>query len=87
LVAPDRRSPLSVGLDWATRVMSVALGFVLPALLGAWIDGRLGSSPWGVLIGAALGFTAGMLQLVRIAQGGTTRRAARPPDRGRDPAA
>lgn len=61
------RSALSVGVGWAYRVMSVGLEFVVPALVGHWVDGRLRTGPWGVLIGATLGFIVGMTHLLQIA--------------------
>jgi len=69
--SPPGRSPLSIGVGWAYRVTSVGLEFVLPALAGYWIDGRLGSGPVGMLLGAVLGFTVGMVHLIQIARRGT----------------
>lgn len=69
-VNSSERSPLSIGVGWAYRVMSVGLEFVLPALLGHWVDGRLGTQPWGVLLGAVLGFGLGMVHLLQIATRG-----------------
>lgn len=66
---PDPRNPLSAGMMWASRVMTIALGFVVPALLGFSLDQWLGSRPIGILVGMVLGFAAGMLQLLRIAKG------------------
>ena len=54
--SPPGRTPLSIGFAWAYRVTAVGLEFVLPALAGYWIDGRLGSRPVGMLLGAVLGF-------------------------------
>ena len=31
---PESRSALAVGIEWASRVTTIALGFSLPALLG-----------------------------------------------------
>ncbi len=67
---PPSRSSLSVGLEWASRVMTIGLEFALPALAGWWLDERLGTRPWVLLVGAALGFATGMVQLVRIGQAG-----------------
>jgi F0F1-type ATP synthase assembly protein I len=44
-----------------------AVGAVLVACgVGYWIDGRWETSPWGVVIGAILGFAAMVLRLVRL---------------------
>jgi F0F1-type ATP synthase assembly protein I len=60
------RSPLSVGVAWASRITTLAMGFVLPILAGAWADGRLGTKPWLMLGGFALGLTVGTVQLTQI---------------------
>ncbi len=66
---PDPRSPTSVGFSWASRITGLSIGFVVPALVGVFLDRKLGSSPWGVVVGSALGFLVGMVQLLRIARG------------------
>ena len=35
------------------------------ALAGYWIDGRFGTSPWGILGGVVLGLVGGLYNLVR----------------------
>jgi F0F1-type ATP synthase assembly protein I len=68
---PDEpRSRLAVGIEWASRVTTVGLEFALPPLLGAWFDRWRGTSPLGVLLGAALGFGLGMAHLLRFARDG-----------------
>ena len=48
---------------------TVGLSFVLAIVIGTaagwWIDRLLGSSPWGFLIGFALGLVAGVLNVLR----------------------
>ena len=34
-------------------------------LLGWFIDSRLGSAPWGVMLGSVLGLVGGLVRLVR----------------------
>lgn len=68
--SPPKQSPLSIGVAWASRVTTLALEFALPALVGSWIDGRLSSRPWGMLVGAVLGFAVGMVHLLQIARQG-----------------
>jgi ATP synthase protein I len=58
----------SLGIELAA---SVAGG----SLAGYWIDRRAGSEPWGLAIGATLGFVGGMFNLLR-----TSIRAFREPD-------
>ena len=47
-----------VGVEFAAAVA----GFTL---VGFWIDRHYDSRPWGVLIGAFLGLTGGMYNLIR----------------------
>ncbi len=50
---------LSVGWELACFVL-IGVG------LGYWIDGRTGSSPWGVLVGTFFGIAGGLYRLVKI---------------------
>ena len=64
----DRWRFATVGLELAgTLGVLVAIGW--------WADGKLGSSPVGVLIGAFIGIVGGLTKLVY-----STRNAVRPPD-------
>ena len=67
----ESRSKLAVGMDWAARASSIGLEFVLPTLLGAYLDSKFGSSPLCVVLGAFLGFGVGMTHILRIAKDGT----------------
>lgn len=58
-------------MAWASRITTIAIGFVVPAMLGHALDQWLGSRPLGILVGAGLGFALGMVQLLRIARGET----------------
>ncbi|MBI5630505.1 MAG: AtpZ/AtpI family protein [Elusimicrobia bacterium] len=42
-------------------VTSVLLGF----LAGQWLDGKLGTGPWLMLLGAFLGISVGLYQLIK----------------------
>jgi ATP synthase protein I len=62
-MSAERRFPgwvrySSVGLELAGAIG----GF---ALVGYWIDGRYGTSPWGILGGVVLGMAGGLYNLVR----------------------
>lgn len=59
-------NPLSAGIAWASRITTLAIGFVIPILVGVWADSRLGTKPWLLLTGFALGLTVGMVQLLQI---------------------
>ena len=52
---------------WVSQITSIALEMALPVGAGYWLDRRWGTSPWFVLVGAALGLftaTASLMQLV-----------------------
>ena len=63
---PDDRSSLAVATAWASQVTTIALEMALPALVGHWIDGRLGTGALFLLLGTAFGFAAGMWHLLRL---------------------
>ncbi len=65
---PGSRSPLSIGMDWAARITTLGLEFVLPTLGGAYLDRYLGTTPLATLIGSVVGFAIGMTQLMKIAK-------------------
>lgn len=64
---------MSQGMYWATRGMSVALEFVIPAMLGLWLDRYWPLAPLGVIAGAVAGFAVGLTHLLRIAAEGERR--------------
>jgi F0F1-type ATP synthase assembly protein I len=51
----------------ASAGLEVAVGVGLGVAVGYWIDKKCHSDPWGILIGAALGFAAGMYLLFKDA--------------------
>jgi F0F1-type ATP synthase assembly protein I len=46
--------------------VEAVVAMVICALAGWWIDGRLGSEPWGLFVGMGIGFAALLLRLLRI---------------------
>jgi F0F1-type ATP synthase assembly protein I len=58
----------------------VGLEMVVPVVAGLLLESSLGFRPWGVVVGAVLGFTMGLLHLVALLnrqdknRPGTTRR-------------
>jgi hypothetical protein len=77
---PESPSPLSVGLEWASRITTIGLEFVLPMVLGYGVDTWLRTTPAGTLAGAALGFALGIWQTIRMTQKlpGQSRRTTTP---------
>lgn len=65
-VKEDRRRAWSQALSIGWELASfTVLGFAL----GYWLDGRFGSSPWGVLGVTLLGIGLGLYRVVRISAG------------------
>lgn len=69
---PSTSSPIAEAMQWVSRITTVGLMMVLPAIGGRWLDERRGTSYWA-LIGLVLGLTVGLWQLLQIA-GGKPRR-------------
>jgi ATP synthase protein I len=70
----DDRSPLVLALEWTSRITTIALEMVLPCLVGFWLDQWLGTWVVLVVLGAIVGFAAGMWQLIQLSK----------PSRGKD---
>jgi hypothetical protein len=64
----DQRSPLSVGIGWASRISALGFEFSLPPLAGYALDRWLGSNPVGILVGMVVGFLVGMMHILQIAK-------------------
>jgi hypothetical protein len=47
--------------------LEIAAGVGLGIIIGSWIDRKRNSAPWGILIGAGLGFAAGLYLLIKEA--------------------
>jgi ATP synthase protein I len=65
---PEPRSAVAAGIEWASRITTVGLEFALPPLLGWALDRWWGIMPVATVVGAILGFAAGMMHLLRIAR-------------------
>jgi ATP synthase protein I len=79
----ERRAEKS-GAGMAGLGLQFSITVVLCAFVGNWIDKRAGSSPWGVVIGGAVGFAAGLYALIRAARS-EDRRTKHPPKGDRKP--
>lgn len=60
-------------MNWVSRITTVGLMMVLPALGGRWLDDRRGTNHWA-LIGLVFGLAVGLWQLLQIAGGDKRRR-------------
>lgn len=65
----DERSPMTLAIEWLARLTTIGLEMALPAGGGYWLDLRVGTAPLFVILGAILGFAAGMFHLMQIARG------------------
>ncbi len=58
----DDRSALAVGYGWATQIIGIGIEFVLPILVGVWLDRKAGTlilfTIFGVILGLVIGFLA-----------------------------
>jgi F0F1-type ATP synthase assembly protein I len=62
--------PKSVDQSLLRRSMAVAsISFEMaaPTVLGWYLDNRMGWTPWATMIGATLGFAAGIGHMLRLA--------------------
>jgi len=70
---------MAVGIEMYSQILSIAVMMALPAGVGYWVDSWLGTAPWLVVAGAALGLTGGMVQLLRVV-GGVKKKSAESKD-------
>jgi len=93
-VVGERGSPMAgKGKGYPGWLRSYGIGFEFATavavfgLIGYWIDRKFDSSPWGVLVGTALGLTGGTYNLIKESLTAfrrlpkTHRRDDQPPDR------
>jgi len=50
---------------YASIGLELGVSVVLGMLLGYWVDGKLETSPWGLLVGLGLGITAAARSIAR----------------------
>jgi F0F1-type ATP synthase assembly protein I len=63
-VSAGRRATRTAGAV-AGAGLQFAIAILLFLYAGQWVDRRLGSSPWGVLVGVFLGAVAGFTSIYR----------------------
>jgi ATP synthase protein I len=59
------RKPLSSGAEFAGLGVQMALTLVLSALAGRWLDAKLGTSPWLLLLLVFVGAAAAFYSIYR----------------------
>jgi F0F1-type ATP synthase assembly protein I len=65
---PGSRSALAVGVEWASKVTTIAMGFSLPPVIGYALDRWWRLAPIATLAGTILGFVLGLLQVLALAR-------------------
>lgn len=60
-----RREARHQGMAYQGAFEAVA-AILIAAGIGYWLDDRYGISPWGLLIGTALGFASFVMRLLRL---------------------
>ncbi|HEY4119325.1 MAG TPA: AtpZ/AtpI family protein [Byssovorax sp.] len=51
--------------DFGTLGIEIALSILFPGYVGYWADGKLGTSPWLMLVGGAFGIAAAVRAVMR----------------------
>jgi len=59
---------MAIGLEWSATIMVIAAEMVVPGLIGYWIDTKLGTRAFFLLVGLAVGSLMAGLALARIAR-------------------
>jgi F0F1-type ATP synthase assembly protein I len=63
-MAPRPLDPKEMG--FYASLAQIGLEMAAPAGIGLWLDHRFDWHPWGVIVGAVLGFLGGMLHLLQL---------------------
>jgi hypothetical protein len=66
------RPPMTVAMEWVSRILAVVVVMIGPGLLGIWLDHRWGTG-FLTLLGFALGLTGGTAYLLVVSRSRTTR--------------
>jgi ATP synthase protein I len=86
-VALGPRGGKLLGSSW--RLASVGIEFAVSVLIGLlggrWVDGKLGTEPWLMIVGLLLGVAAGFRGLYRTARSATREADKTPPAKPPDP--
>jgi F0F1-type ATP synthase assembly protein I len=64
--AEDDRSPTAKALSKVSHITSISLMMIIPAIIGYFVDQRLGTLILFTVIGLAIGMSASIWQLVKF---------------------
>lgn len=69
----ERKASIGVGVGrWGAIGFEFGIYVALFFLGGLWVDGKLGSRPWGAAVGALVGVALGMFMLIRRVSGASS---------------
>lgn len=60
---------MAQGIQWVAKITTVALEMVVPAVIGSWLDQRLGTQ-FLVFVGLVFGVPLGMWHLIKMTKRG-----------------
>jgi len=67
LIMNKHKMPMTIAMEWVSKITTISLSMALPGVGGIWIDNNLGTMPVFIILGVVLGFALGMYQLLQIA--------------------
>lgn len=76
---------MAIAMAWAARITTVSLEMVLPIVAGYWLDQWAGTRVVFTIVGAALGMSLGMRQLIAFTRPRPTDDEGRPDTQSRPP--
>lgn len=60
-------NPMAEAMKWLSKITTVGLMFVIPIVVGGWLDGRaLGGYGVGTIGGLVFGFAAGLYSAINL---------------------
>jgi hypothetical protein len=62
---PEDLPPIAAGMAWVSRITTISLEMVLPALGGWWLDQKFGTQFW-IIVGMMCGLVLGFWHLMKI---------------------
>lgn len=68
LIGPEGREQFKVAGRVGAIGLELAIGIAIGFFGGRWLDGKLGTAPWLMWIGLAVGLLAGARSIYRIAR-------------------
>lgn len=64
--SPDRQPPMARAMRWVSDISAGGFMLAIPTVAGWWVDGKLGISPWCLIVGGFLGLVLSFLHILKI---------------------